>query len=260
MTTERSTSVDPRCDPIDISPEQIAKEQEWQEEHDWYSQFLAPTLPDTPAALLDECRRVRRVLIAEDMNFAHRTVSRSPDIVRRYWDAMRLMSDVVPDAPHLTACTAGQALGEWLTGNTVQLDALKRVIDDVVRWCVANGAIVRDHAAPPVQTPALAARPAEAIGAVGGDKGGTGEAEGGTPPNDGKASGIPPALLAASDIAKRIKRNVKSVSSFLTRFAAKNQNCRTETETPKPNEPQYLYRTADVWPALEKWMKDNPPK
>ena len=37
---------------------------------------------------------------------------------------------------------------------------------------------------------------------------------------------ILPVLLAASDIAKRIKRNPKSVTSFLTRCAEKNRDCR----------------------------------
>ena len=82
----------------------------------------------------------------------------------------------------------------------------------------------------------------------------TGGSEGGQP-----AEAILPVMLSASDIAKRIKRNPKSVTSFLTRFAEKYPDCRVENNSKRKNEPGYLYRTADVWPALEQWMKDNPP-
>ena len=60
------------------------------------------------------------------------------------------------------------------------------------------------------------------------------------------------------DIAKRIGRKRESVTSFLTRFATRNPDCRIENESKRKNEPGYLYRTTDVWPALEKWLKDNP--
>jgi hypothetical protein len=66
---------------------------------------------------------------------------------------------------------------------------------------------------------------------------------------------ILPALLSASDIATRIGRLRSSVTSFLTRFAETHPDCRVETPSKRRNEPAYLYRTADVWPALEKWMK-----
>lgn len=62
---------------------------------------------------------------------------------------------------------------------------------------------------------------------------------------------------AASDIAKRINRNPKSVASFLSRFAEKNPDCRVETDSKRNNEPGYLYRTSDVWPALENWLKGD---
>jgi hypothetical protein len=66
-----------------------------------------------------------------------------------------------------------------------------------------------------------------------------------------------PSLLSAPDIAKWIKRKRSSVTSFLTRFAREYPDCRVEVEAKKPNEPAYLYRTADVWPALKKWMESN---
>ena len=68
---------------------------------------------------------------------------------------------------------------------------------------------------------------------------------------------ILPTLLSASDIAKFIKRNPKSVTSFLTRFAEKYPGCRAELEVKRVNEPQYLYRTAEVWPAIQEWLKDG---
>ncbi len=84
------------------------------------------------------------------------------------------------------------------------------------------------------------------------DQAGTEQAEGGTP-----LDAILPSLLSASDIAQRIHRNKKSVSSFLSRFADKNRDCRVENASKRKNEPGYLYRTADVWPALEKWLKEE---
>jgi hypothetical protein len=81
------------------------------------------------------------------------------------------------------------------------------------------------------------------------------QSEGGKPRADTDAGF--PALLSASDLAKLIKRNPKSVTSFLTRFACKYPDCRSENPTKRKNEPAYLYRTADVWPALQEWVKDG---
>lgn len=86
---------------------------------------------------------------------------------------------------------------------------------------------------------------------------GTQQGEGEKPKPDATTEAIPPALLSASDIAARINRKRESVTSFLTRFAEKFPDCRVENPSKRKNEPGYLYRTADVWPALEKWMKGN---
>jgi hypothetical protein len=88
------------------------------------------------------------------------------------------------------------------------------------------------------------------------------ELGGGAPPVDTSMQDKPPegvllTLLSASDIADRVGRKRESVTSFLTRFAAKCPDCRVSTETKRKNEPSYLYRTADVWPALEQWLKDT---
>ena len=73
-----------------------------------------------------------------------------------------------------------------------------------------------------------------------------------------QTASILPVLLCASDIAKRIQQNVKSVTSFLTRFAVKKPDCRVANDSKRKNEPEYLYRTADVWPALQAWKSSNP--
>ena len=80
----------------------------------------------------------------------------------------------------------------------------------------------------------------------------------GTKPADEREGGILPALLSASDIARHINHKPKSVGSFLIRYAKKYPDCRQETDGRRRNEPGYLYRTADVWPALEQWMRGKP--
>jgi hypothetical protein len=54
-----------------------------------------------------------------------------------------------------------------------------------------------------------------------------------------------------------IKRNRKSVESFLSRYAEKNRDCRMMTNLKKQNEPKYLHRTKEVLLALSEWMKDK---
>ncbi|MFO0805091.1 MAG: hypothetical protein U0791_18450 [Gemmataceae bacterium] len=72
-----------------------------------------------------------------------------------------------------------------------------------------------------------------------------------------KTEAVLPVLLSASDIARHISRNPKSVTSFLTRLAVRLPDCRIENESKRKTEPKYLYRTADVWPSLENWLKDD---
>ena len=85
----------------------------------------------------------------------------------------------------------------------------------------------------------------------------TQQGEGGEPKPNAATEGVLPALLSASDIAARIGRKRESVTSFLTRFADKHRDCRVENPSKRQNEPGYLYRTADVWPALERWMRSK---
>lgn len=63
------------------------------------------------------------------------------------------------------------------------------------------------------------------------------------------------ALLAAPDIARHIGRNPKTVESLLRRYAEKHPDCRMETQSKRKNEPGFLYRTAEVWPVIDNWMK-----
>lgn len=76
-------------------------------------------------------------------------------------------------------------------------------------------------------------------------------------PEDGEAEGILAFALSVAEIAERIGRNEKSVGSFLGRLAKKQPDCRIEIPNRRVREPEYLYRTADVWPAIEKWLKDG---
>lgn len=59
-----------------------------------------------------------------------------------------------------------------------------------------------------------------------------------------------PSLLSAAELAKRIGQPVARVESFLRRYRAKHPDCFIESSCSRRNEPRYLFRTADVWPAL----------
>src|SRR5262245_33188947 len=68
-----------------------------------------------------------------------------------------------------------------------------------------------------------------------------------------------PAMLSASDLAKRIGQPSARVETFLRRFRATNRDCAVEVDNPRKNSAKYLYRTKDVWPALQaqlpKWAE-----
>lgn len=75
------------------------------------------------------------------------------------------------------------------------------------------------------------------------------------PDSHGTTQSILPVMLSASDLAKHIGRKRGSVTSFLTRFARRFPDCRMENKLKRKNEPTYLYRTVDVWPALVQWAE-----
>jgi hypothetical protein len=68
-----------------------------------------------------------------------------------------------------------------------------------------------------------------------------------------------PAMLAAPDLARLLKRSVHEVRYFLEEYcknpnpqASRFNDCVLETPNPRRNEPKFLFRTADVLPALLK--------
>jgi hypothetical protein len=59
-------------------------------------------------------------------------------------------------------------------------------------------------------------------------------------------------FLSASAIAKKLNMNPERVESALRRFRKKFPDCCQEADGRRRNEPQYLYRLADVMPCIEK--------
>jgi hypothetical protein len=63
-----------------------------------------------------------------------------------------------------------------------------------------------------------------------------------------------PQLLSATDLAARLRQPPDRVETFLRRRRASHPDCYIEGDNPRKNEPRYLYRVADVWPALQKQL------
>lgn len=55
---------------------------------------------------------------------------------------------------------------------------------------------------------------------------------------------------SASELARLLNQPVASVESFLRRHRVAHPDCFFRTDAPRKNEPQYLYRPADVWAPL----------
>jgi hypothetical protein len=66
-------------------------------------------------------------------------------------------------------------------------------------------------------------------------------------------------FLSAPDLARLLDQPVPRVETFLRRFREDHRDCFVETGNPRKNEARYLYRTAEVWPALReqltKWQE-----
>jgi hypothetical protein len=60
-----------------------------------------------------------------------------------------------------------------------------------------------------------------------------------------------PALLSAPDLARVIQQPESRVDTFLRRFRKTRKDCFVRIPARRRNEPQCLYRTSDVWPALQ---------
>jgi hypothetical protein len=73
----------------------------------------------------------------------------------------------------------------------------------------------------------------------------------------GEGASIPTGLLSAADLASRLHEDRAAVESFLRRLADKNPDCRQQTGTDRRNEPKWLYRVSDVWPALTEWAQQR---
>jgi hypothetical protein len=61
----------------------------------------------------------------------------------------------------------------------------------------------------------------------------------------------PPVLLSAADLAKLTGLSVDQVDSFLRRYRENYPDCYVRNESKRKTDPKYLYRTADVLPALQ---------
>jgi hypothetical protein len=76
----------------------------------------------------------------------------------------------------------------------------------------------------------------------------------GPPPVESMATAtdLPP-FASAKDLATLIGKpsNASAVESFLRRYRDKYPDCYTENESPRKNDPKYLYRVADVLPVLK---------
>jgi hypothetical protein len=64
-------------------------------------------------------------------------------------------------------------------------------------------------------------------------------------------TGPPPALLSAADLASLTGQSVDKVDSFLRRYRENYPDCYVQNESKRKTDPKYLYRTADVLPALQ---------
>jgi hypothetical protein len=67
-----------------------------------------------------------------------------------------------------------------------------------------------------------------------------------------------PASLSAADLAKATGLNKAALDTALRRYAKGHPDCRIEQGNPRPNEPQYQYRVADVWPVVSRLLAKRP--
>ena len=114
------------------------RREEREREDAWQASFPDLDSLRTPHDLLAECQRIRRVLIEDFSDSAHRTVAHGDLVVRHLWDAMRSIGGSVPDQPIFADCSVTAALACRLLGDYRRRDALHRAVDDVTRWCEAR--------------------------------------------------------------------------------------------------------------------------
>ena len=80
----------------------------------------------------------------------------------------------------------------------------------------------------------------------------------GQPPATHPSPAPPPALLSAADLARLTGESVDKVDSFLRRYREDYPDCYVVNESKRKTDPKYLYRTADVLPALQARAKSPP--
>jgi hypothetical protein len=71
------------------------------------------------------------------------------------------------------------------------------------------------------------------------------------PPLAGSTATPLPLRASAKDLAAMLGESDDAVDSFLRRYRDKYPDCYIPTDSPRRNEPKYLYRVADVLPALK---------
>lgn len=63
----------------------------------------------------------------------------------------------------------------------------------------------------------------------------------------------PPILACVADLARCLGQPTGGVETFLRRYRKEHPDCFREVDNPRKNEARYVYRTSDVWPALQEW-------
>ena len=71
-------------------------------------------------------------------------------------------------------------------------------------------------------------------------------------------NGFPPGFMSGPQLAAELKMTPDAVDGRLRRLREKYPDCYIENDHPRPNEPCYLYRAADVMPHLKKVTHDSP--
>jgi hypothetical protein len=82
-----------------------------------------------------------------------------------------------------------------------------------------------------------------------------GEGSGARSRHDPGAEVLPPSLLSAFDLARRLNVSTDAVDAWLRRYRERYPDCYTETEGRRKNEPRYLYHTSDVLPEMRRHFR-----
>jgi hypothetical protein len=134
-------------------------------------------------------------------------------------------------------------------------------------WCRHHPEDDKDLPDVPVETPNAAAGLNQVktllrwLAAVRPRPTGPGEVPRHADPNAAGLAGMLPEFAAAPDLARLLQQPLKRVDACLRRLRKQLPDCYVEVEEKKDrrrNEPRYMYRTADVWPALQEQLPRRP--